>query len=429
MVVQKHNSIKKLGNVLISRIEEYFIVISLILLSNGFLSLVFMKDESLGGKLYELTHLIIFSFLIFLVLININKVIKTTWEIPGILLFLLVPLISIFWSINGSLSFSKTIGLILSSLFAIYIASTRSLNQSLVILYKSLLICLISSYIFALFFPQYGVGSGIFEGNWQGIYNQKNSLGRIMVLNSLIAFLFLLENDKKRIFNFIVFILSIVLIILSDSKTSLVVLIILMSIFPLLKVFSFRSYLNLFVATIISLSLFLMAVISISKLDFLFSLLGKDSSLTGRLPLWEISILMIEKRLLTGYGFDVFWESPHSPVSQVFRFVGWVPPHAHNGFIDLFLDLGLLGFLIFIFIYTKSIKNSLLYRKREGKNIISLFPLLYLIYFLLININESSLVKPYSIFWILFVLNVCYLNKSVKEKQYIGHSTLKGEKI
>jgi exopolysaccharide production protein ExoQ len=279
-----------------------------------------------------------------------------------------------------------------------------------------------------LFFPEYGIGSGIFEGNWQGIYNQKNILGRIMVLSSLVSFLFLLENNKKRIFKFIVFILSIVLIILSDSKTSLVVLIILMSLLPLLKVFSFGSYLSLSITTFISLILFLIVVISINQLNFLLSLLGKDISLTGRIPLWEISILMIKKSLLTGYGFDAFWESPQGPVSQVFQFVGWEPTHAHNGFIDLFLDLGLLGFLFFSFIYIKSIKNSLFYKMKE-KNAFSLFPLLYLIYFLLINLNESSLVKPYSIFWILFVLNVCYLNKSVKEKQYIEYSTLKGEKI
>jgi hypothetical protein len=121
-MVQKYNSIKKLGSMLISRIEEYFIIISLIILSNGFLSLIFMEDQNLGGKLYKLVHLVIFSVLIFLVLININSVIKTILETPSILLFLLLPVSSISWSINGPMSISKTIGLILSSLFAIYVS-------------------------------------------------------------------------------------------------------------------------------------------------------------------------------------------------------------------------------------------------------------------------------------------------------------------
>jgi exopolysaccharide production protein ExoQ len=63
------------------------------------------------------------------------------------------------------------------------------------------------------------------------------------------------------------------------------------------------------------------------------------SSLTGRLPLWQELISdYVGQRLLTGYGYGAFWTS-----ERIASITEWSPVHAHSTYIDLVLNVGLIG--------------------------------------------------------------------------------------
>ena len=79
----------------------------------------------------------------------------------------------------------------------------------------------------------------------------------------------------------------------------------------------------------------------------MLQLLHRDEGLTGRLNLWNAVLLAISKRLWLGYGFNAFWQGMKGESGYVLTAVGWAPKYAHNGFLDLVLDLGLLGLLVF----------------------------------------------------------------------------------
>jgi exopolysaccharide production protein ExoQ len=70
------------------------------------------------------------------------------------------------------------------------------------------------------------------------------------------------------------------------------------------------------------------------------------SSLTGRLPLWEEVWKAAEKRPLAGHGYGGFWgEKNVLKYSSIFA---WHIPHAHNGFLDLMLAVGVIGGLLYL---------------------------------------------------------------------------------
>ncbi len=65
------------------------------------------------------------------------------------------------------------------------------------------------------------------------------------------------------------------------------------------------------------------------------------SSLSGRLPLWEELLTSVEKKPILGYGYLAFWDAKKVEyLSATFR---WEIPHAHNLYLDVLLDGGIVG--------------------------------------------------------------------------------------
>jgi O-antigen ligase len=80
----------------------------------------------------------------------------------------------------------------------------------------------------------------------------------------------------------------------------------------------------------------------------------------------------------------------------------WHPNHAHNAFLDLYLNLGLIGLSVFVLYFLcvciKAANWVRLTKTAEG-----FWPLIYMIYLLLINQTESTLLLQNNIFWLLCV--------------------------
>ena len=70
------------------------------------------------------------------------------------------------------------------------------------------------------------------------------------------------------------------------------------------------------------------------------------NSLTGRLPLWEELLTWVNKRPLLGYGYMAFWDPER--VEYLSETLRWEIPHAHNIPIDVMLDFGIVGLILFI---------------------------------------------------------------------------------
>lgn len=87
----------------------------------------------------------------------------------------------------------------------------------------------------------------------------------------------------------------------------------------------------------------------------LLEALGKDTTLTGRIPMWEQHIAnMLSSHTFTGYGFGMFWEN--TEVVEVFHaafdensWAGTMTTGAHNEVIELWLDVGLIGIGVYFF--------------------------------------------------------------------------------
>jgi len=135
--------------------------------------------------------------------------------------------------------------------------------------------------------------------------------------------------------------------------------------------------------------------------------LGKDTTLSGRVPVWTLSIQKGSEQPLFGYGYAGFWTSDESDsiISSTWasdedrstRF------HAHNGFIDIFLQLGWSGLILFTLnfslVFLRIVKLLTITKAMEYYYMLQI-----LILMLLFNMTEScTILSQGNVIWILYV--------------------------
>lgn len=343
---------------------------------------------------------------IFLIFVRYKKVFhvvireKFLWIIVGI------ALASMFWSDVPVSTLRGGIFLLQTTLFGVYIAARYSLNEQLRLLAWTFGIVVLLSIVFALALPSYGVMTvqegGAHEGAWRGIYVHKNGLGRMMVLSAVV---FLLSATNSRRYSWVAwagFGLSIAIIVLSTSKTALAILLTIIVLLPFYKALRWNYSLAVpFFITVILVGAGV-AILLISNAEAILGAFGRDLTFTGRTELWAVVLHKIWERPWLGYGYGGFWRGWEGESAQVLRIVRWEAPHSHNGFLDLWLDLGLLGLsafaLSFLAVCLRAVTCLRLTKTSEG-----LLPLAYLTFLLLANLTESSLLRQNSL-WILYVV-------------------------
>jgi O-antigen ligase len=164
-----------------------------------------------------------------------------------------------------------------------------------------------------------------------------------------------------------------------------------------------RKLKKMVVITVLSLLILQGLFISVfnkSLESLLFSATDRNSSLTGRVPLWLKLIQIGSQRAILGSGYGSVWIADSSRMEDIFY-----GPQAnpHNGYIHVFLDLGLVGLaLLFILIFHayKKVINSF-----EETGEIAILLLVFIIMILLHNITESTLMRGTNLLWFLFLLS------------------------
>ncbi|MFA7499071.1 MAG: O-antigen ligase family protein [Leucobacter sp.] len=81
--------------------------------------------------------------------------------------------------------------------------------------------------------------------------------------------------------------------------------------------------------------------------NFVFGLLGKSGDMTGRLETWEKVIALAEERPWFGWGWISYWAPWVEPYQSLDVKAGLAVMSAHNAWLDVWLQLGIVGVLAF----------------------------------------------------------------------------------
>ncbi len=81
--------------------------------------------------------------------------------------------------------------------------------------------------------------------------------------------------------------------------------------------------------------------------DQILGLFGKSSDLTGRIDIWDAVTHLAEQRPVFGWGWVSYWPTWVEPFKDLYTRNGLPVPHAHNAWLDVWLQLGVVGVVIF----------------------------------------------------------------------------------
>jgi O-antigen ligase len=213
----------------------------------------------------------------------------------------------------------------------------------------------------------------------------------MMALSVLVEWQLPASSRFSKILKSSALLLSAVLLRYSDSVTPTLALIGALLLIEIYKFAALRLRIPLyaiFLATTILATAGLTLVVANG--DSVAGALGRSSNLTGRTEIWSLVFTFIPERPIAGYGYAGFWQgaAPESTtVNQVMR--GWVM-YSHNGYLEMLLNLGVIGLLLTFALLGIGMKRALKFSERRQSDTV-LWPLAFLFYFILHNIAECTI--------------------------------------
>lgn len=88
------------------------------------------------------------------------------------------------------------------------------------------------------------------------------------------------------------------------------------------------------------------------------ALLGKSEDFTGRLTIWKQVIELAQQRPVFGWGWVSYWAPWVKPFEGLAKRNGVVYLQAHNAWLDVWMQLGVLGLAIFILLVLTTLARS-----------------------------------------------------------------------
>jgi exopolysaccharide production protein ExoQ len=343
----------------------------------------------------------IFAVTVLLLVLHLKRIVIPAFQDPLVWSLMGLALLSPIWSDFPDVSFRFSLFTLGPALFGLYLASRFSLREQIQLLAWALSLTAVISFLYSVGLPGAAIETGANAGSWRGPFVQKNIMGRVMVLAVIVN----LSARKcfppgyQRYVIWFGLALALLMSVLSNSKSSLLILVILLALRPLFATMRWSG--SKAIPFIIGVLLIggSLGIWAVNQYEAIVLGLGKDPSLSGRVDIWQAVIEKIGEQPWLGYGYSAFW-LPGGGAEYVWKAVGDKPAHSHNGFLNLSVDLGLIGLAFFIFsllfLWFKSLNLVRLTKSPEG-----LLPAIYVTFLFLFNQTESTIINYRSIFWVL----------------------------
>lgn len=324
-------------------------------------------------------------------------------------------LMAIVWSDFPLVGFKRWTKLIGSPIMVLIILTEPDPRESLIRLFKRISYVIIPiSILFIKYYPEWGRGFDRWTGAGMntGITTDKNTLGFDCFLLGFFYFWHGLnvwrEPKSAQRRNELLFCAGFIVAIgwlaqTAHSSTPLVSWVIAMCITTFLG-FKFVRKETISGYLIVTLVVAFIAEFVFNASALFIELIGKDSTLTGRTDIWKI-LLHWDVNPLIGTGFESFWlgdrrEQLWAIYPELFL------NSSHNGYLETYLNLGILGLLATLAMVLATYVKSLDAFSTDFQ--FARFRLSYLLAFLIYNFTEVAFRTHCVPFFAFFLVAIDY---------------------
>ncbi|UDL93817.1 O-antigen ligase family protein [Lichenihabitans sp. PAMC28606] len=214
---------------------------------------------------------------------------------------------------------------------------------------------LILSYLGVILVPGLAIhqatdlGEPELAGNWRGLFGHKNDASAVMSLFVIIGLF--IARCRMPVTGSAIMLLAVVFLLFSGGKSSLMLIIITLGVSSLWGIVRgpvARALLAFGPALLLN----LLGVGSVlwPNIGSVTKALPLDTTFTGRTDIWAFAIDSLPGHYLTGHGFQAFWNTAKTWTGGEDASWAGTAAHAHNGYLDLIVNMGLpgLGFGLFM---------------------------------------------------------------------------------
>jgi exopolysaccharide production protein ExoQ len=350
-----------------------------------------------------------------MVLFNRQKVMGNLYRCWPIVLFLMYCLVSLAWSDFPDVALKRLIRVIGDWVMILVIWTDPKPITALTRLVARTTYTLIPLSILAARYYPFGRGYGYWTGEkvYIGVTDNKNTLGAICLLLGVASVWHLINlfsdspeivHRKRHVLVHVAILaMTVYLLVIANSMTSascgLLVIGVLLAI--RFRVFARRRFMvHFLVAVTISIPIL---IAFLGALPGALQAMGRDATLTDRTLIWSWVIKLVPNQWV-GAGFSSFWLGDRLDVMITNVTHTWVPNQAHNGYLEVFANLGwvgvgLLGLVIF-WGYCRIIRAWR--QKRPGSDLM----LAYFLIGVISNLSEASFFRALVPAWLFFVIAI-----------------------
>lgn len=372
-------------------------------------------DRNPGFVGYVILPALAYSVVLWLIMTNWAAVVAVAANFKLLTVLTLITLCSAVWSQNPMRSAVFATLYVVCTLFAYALVVRLDPEELMHLLtWAGIIICALSLFM-VIFFPVFGLQTDDPRtmGAWRGIFIDRTGAAKEMVF-LLSAGVVGWRSDDKPIRWLSILVLS-MMVLRAEAVTGFIS-IALCTIFVLFirlnRKFEPRFSRILILAFLVASSL--LAFLGTGPLDTALHLFGRDPTLSGRTAVWHAIWGAISLRPFLGYGYYAFWQQFHGESANIATAINWTADYAHNGILEIWLQVGLVGVLVFLGTLLQALRNAWFCLRFDRTGRYDWYvALLFLM--LVYNIDEETLLFPNELLSILYVITCCGLAKAAWE--------------
>jgi O-antigen ligase len=326
--------------------------------------------------------------------------------------------LSTAWSQDPAITFRRSVMLLGPTVFALFLHVRYGYRQQLELLLLAGISAAALSFAICLVFPKVGLDPTMHDGAWQGIFPQKNVCARACVFFTLSAVVLWGRSVKRTLTASLAFLLLGALLFKTHSVTGLILMgVAVLATLSIRLLRNFRANESVVLCTVLIACVIAGASFFAANFAEVALFFGKNSTLTGRTAIWDGAVEAMTKHPVLGYGYSAFWLGLRGESANIVLATKWMVPAAHDGFLDLWLQLGAVGVVLFSISLWQGCSAAVWCLRHVGWEAaewgggIMLMTILY-------NLDETSLMISRELLWVLYCLAFVNLRTMMLEARY-----------
>jgi len=332
--------------------------------------------------------------------------------------YLTLALASVMWSPAPSIAFRRTVlQIILVICIILPIAAAEDNQKQIDRIFWVFTATIWINLVAVLLQPAGPIGH-------EAIYGHKNMFGLVAAYAFLFALYGLFRfRNAVRWLSCMSVVICLLELVVSKSKTSLGLSVMIPAISVSLIVLNYFIGFNIVFILFFFLFLFLSLYLLLTEVfDIPFSeisdLVFGDPTFTGRTLIWDFVTGIVERKPVLGQGFGSFWGIGENSIAvkEAPGFIAYLL-QAHNGYLDVLLELGIVGLCLLIMLVCSAL--FLLGRLPASQKLKLWLMVSAMLLALVHNMMESSLFRGYTLTWIMLLLTIAFAGSAKSQNRAV----------